>query len=236
MFQFLCYFVLSTTLFSAPNPRSLQPQVESLLTRDFETTVDSLEKLGPTAYLPLQTLAFDSNQSMEKRWKSLMALAKLAGSQSLPIVEKALTDSHWFMRSAGLTALEALDKKKSLKWAFEKLKSDPALMVRMKAFEVLRGQENNSITELFWQKLHSADSFHQNRSLWIRYDLAYELLQRPRKKDIQRWVSILHGRDNKLQAIASQALSKLSGQTSPSQDNQVSFWQEKYPQSQKNKL
>lgn len=232
MFQILSCFIFSTILFAAPPPRSVQSQIESLLLNDFERAVTSIEKLGTPAYRSLQILAFDKKRPMENRWKSLMVLTRLAGNQSLPAVERALNDGDWFMRSAGLTALETLDTKKSQEWAFKKLKSDRALLVRMKAFELLRGKPNNSITELFWHKLNSADSFHQNKSLWIRHDLAYELMQRPRKRDIKRWVNILHGKDSKLQTIASQALSKLSGQTSPNVDNQISYWQEKYPLSQ----
>ncbi len=229
---FSCLF-FSTALFATPNPQSVQPQIEGLLLNDFERAVTSVERYGEPAYEVLQALAFDDRLPMENRWKSLMVLTKLAGHKSLPVLEKALQDRHWFMRSAGLTAIGSVDKKKSVQWAYKKFKSDPALMVRMKAFELLRDKQNNSITELFWHKLNSADSFHQDKSLWIRQDIAYELLQRSRKKDLKRWVDVLHGKDSKLQAIASQALSKLSGQTSLSVESHVSYWKKIYPQSEK---
>ena len=75
-------------------------------------------------------------------------------------------------------------------------------------------------------------SIHRNKSLWIRSDLAQLLVRQPRKKDLKRWVRLLHDKDRKLQVIASLALEKLHNE-GPDSSHPVSFWQERFPQSKK---
>ena len=90
-----------------------------------------------------------------------------------------------------------------------KTESDPALLVRMKALEILKDETGDKYKELFWKKVYSPDSLNGKKSLWIRNDIARILMQDPRKKDLKRWVRLLHEHDRRLQTIASKALSKI---------------------------
>lgn len=147
---------------------------------------------------------------METRWKSLTLLAQLAKKPG-PHIDKALRSSQWFMRSAGLTALESLDMKKAKSWARYQLQKDPALMVRMKAFEVLAKEPDDKTLDLFWQKISSSDSYHHKKSLWIRNDLAVALSKHPRKKDLNKWVQLLHDPEQQIQKAAAHVLTKIHG-------------------------
>ena len=126
------------------------------------------------------------------------------------------------MRSAALTALERINRSMARRQAFDRLNKDPALMVRAKALDILQSQFGEDVAELFWKKFHSADSFHNNRSLWIRKNLAVSLMKNPRKKDTQCWIQLLHGPDEDIQQVAALALSKINNHSSPNKD--VSFW------------
>ena len=194
--------------------------------------LQQIEQLGKASHSVLEKLAFTEKYPMKTRWKAFMLLSISMGEQSIPMVKKALQSKTWFMRSAGLVALQSLDPQGAKKWAYRILNNDPALMVRMKAVEVLQQNPSEEVTELFWKKVYSADSLHRDKSLWIRSDLAQVLVKDPRKKDLQRWVRLLHDEDKKLQVIASLALEKLHN-NGPDSAHPVSFWQERFPAGQK---
>ncbi len=193
-----------------------------------------LSPWGSRVYGPLKSLAFNEKIPMRTRWKSFMVYTQMAGGSSLPIVNQALKHQDWFMRSAALTALEKIDESLVRIWAFRKLDEDPALMVRARAFDILQKWSGEDIRELFWKKLYSADSFHNDRSLWIRKSLAMSLMEKPEKKDISRWVRLLHGSDDDLQQVAAMALFRInSGRDGEGRDSSlrtdVSFWKKQYP-------
>ena len=216
-------------LFAVPHEISFEEKVFHSLRKPHQQAVDSVTELGSPSYEKLQEISFNDKFPMNTRWKSFMVMTQVAGMKSVPDIKKALLSTTWFMRSAGLTALSQLDGPSARKWALQKLDKDPSLMVRMKAFEILSAKSDEQVIELFWQKLYSKDSFHKNKSLWIREDLAHRLLERPRQRDASRWIQVLHDSDPKLQVIASQALADLNKETSVG-GKDVSYWQQKYPQ------
>jgi hypothetical protein len=226
----LVAFITVFYTYGAIPPQSYS--LEAILKNSQEESVAMLKKMGPSTQKQLENLAFNGSEPMERRWKSVMLLTLTQGKESLPIIKKALADKEWFMRSAGLTALQKIDQDVAKKMAFEKLKMDPALMVRMKALEILRHQPNAQTRQLFWSKLSSKDSFHQNKSLWIRRDIALELARQPQQKDLNKWVSLLHESEPEMQAIASRALAKIDQSSAEKSELSVSYWREKYPKNQ----
>jgi hypothetical protein len=228
----LILLVFSPSLFAAVKNQSFNDKVLQILEKPHQEAVNQVKYQSPSSISMLKEIAFDEKQSMNIRWKSFMVLTEVEGLKSLNEIKKALTNSTWFMRSAGLTALSTLDKQGAKKWAYQKLHRDPALLVRMKALEILQSDMDESIVELFWNKLNAKDSFHLNKALWIREDIAQVLLKSPRQKDLSKWVKLLYDKEKKFQIIASAALSRLHpNQNNSSQD--LSFWQKKYPQSVK---
>lgn len=228
--KILFFVVLSFSISShgAIQAQSQQEKIILELRKPHELAVKNLEVLGTSTYSDLKKIAFAERFPMKTRWRSFMALTSLKGKKSLPEIKKALTHSVWFMRSAGLTAMEVQFPNGAKKWAFKLLDKDPALMVRMKALETLRNVNDDKVTELFWKKVYSSDSLHRNRSLWIRNDLAKILANRPRKKDLKRWVRLLHDKDIDLNQVASTVMAKLHKDVSI-KGEQVSFWQKRFP-------
>ena len=225
--------VLSVLFFSqvslaAVKRTTFDSHILSTLNHSHEQAVQKVRRQGRRSLEQLRTIAFDQATPMKTRWKSFMVFTEVLGKESLPEIKKALLSKTWYMRSAGLTAMNSLDSHAARKWAYQKLGKDKALMVRMKALEILQNSMDTKVTELFWNKLYAKDSFHMNKSLWIREDLAKLLLKKPRKKDLAKWVKLLHGEDLKLQGIASQALAKLNKVDPLSK--KVSYWQERFPQ------
>lgn len=220
-------FLLLPLILAAVSTESVEQSVAYALRAPHEMAVASIKQMGQPAVERLQQMAFSDKWPMKTRWKAFMVFTHVQGKQSTEAIKKALLSSTWYMRSAGLTALKSIDSLGAKKWAYKLLSTDPALMVRMKAVEILQETPDEKVTELFWKKINSQDSVHRQKSLWIRGDMARVLMQQPRTKDLKRWLSLLHQTDKELQQIASIALSKLH--KTPSSSNSVSYWQRKYP-------
>ena len=235
---------LISLAFSMPNPQSkqtlshgnlkdfggLEEEIFYSLRLPHNLAVENLSKWGKEVHDPLKGLAFNEKMPMRTRWKSFMVYIKLAGFESVPSVKQALEDNEWFMRNAGLTALEQIDSSLARKWAMEKLEKDPALMVRDKAVDILSKNLDSQVRDLFWKKLHSPDSFYNKRSLWIRRKLAVPLMENLKKGEGSHWVRLLYGEDDELKQMAVFALSKINDH--PTINKDVSYWKDQYPKPQ----
>lgn len=220
--------------FSAIPSKKTNSEFEKALSAPLKIAVSEIYKMGPTAYRELNNIAFDATQSMNVRWKSFMVMTTIGGDKSLPEIDKALRDSVWFMRSAGLLAMQKVDRDKAINWARHLFKNDPALLVRLKATDVLRTVPDDTTKDLFWEKLYSKDNFHRDESLWIRDKIAAHLADYPRKQDFTKWKKALFDGDLKVQNQAVRAIEKITGQAKEGDEvSRVSFWQSKYMESKK---
>lgn len=192
-----------------------------------EVAVNQVRAMGGSAIEKLKQVSFDNKLPIKTRWRAFMVFTDVAGVQSLPQVKQALVSDTWFMRSAGLLAMQKIDRQGAKKWAFKILSRDPALMVRMKALEVLEDDSSPKVRQLFWEKIYSQDSSYRNQSLFIRKDIAKILVKDPKKMERDQWVKLLHEQDRDLQAIAGQALAKIFD--NPERGAEVSFWRAKFP-------
>ncbi|MCJ8277756.1 MAG: HEAT repeat domain-containing protein [Bdellovibrionales bacterium] len=217
-----------------PPQKQSQSTFERALQAPLKIAVAEIYKMGPKAYRKLNNMAFDSANNMNTRWKSFMVMTSIGKKKSLPEIDKALRDDQWYMRSAGLIAMSKVYRKKSLEWAQFLLKKDPALLVRLKAVEVLSAVPGNKYKKLFWSKLYSKENFHRKQSLWIREKLVSHLADYPQKSDLKLWKKALSDTDEKIQAQAVRALEKLSGKVSSEDpETRISLWQEKLAKSTK---
>lgn len=220
---------LGTTSLAAVPSQNIDESIIQSLRVPHKHALQSLKALGGDSTQRLKEIAFDEKIPMGTRWNAFMVLTQLDKTKSWAHIHQALHSETWFMRSAALTALKSTDSKKAQEWAAKILQSDRALLVRMKAIEVLSDVKDDKTTELFWQKLYANDSFHLNKSLWIRDDITQLLLRRPRKKDLKRWVQLLHDREEKFQAMAVVALAKITKTDAKLAGNDLASWQKRYP-------
>lgn len=231
MIQCFLLMISFNFLWSVPQPNnSLEVQVAESLRNTRFVAAEKIRVKGTRAKNILEEMAFDKNHSMNTRWKSFMVFVEVEKENSLPAITRALNDSTWFMRSAGLTALNSINQRLAHKWSYKILQKDPALMVRMKAFEILKDSKDSQVNNLFWRKIFSEDSQHKSKSLIIRGDMARALLQNPKQEDRGRWIKLLHENDRELQMIATQALQILSPKDLKDK-NEVSYWKQRYPES-----
>lgn len=229
--SFLFSFLVLTSMSHAAVPRASTATSIKEFEMDHALGVKSLKQKGAASHNQLRELAFDSGQPMKTRWKAFMLYTQVKQKASFPIIKKALLSKTWYMRSAGLTALQKIDRQAAKKWAYSKLNQDPALLVRMKAFEILKNDSDPKIKALFWKKLHSKENVHKNKSLWIRSDLAKALMKLSDANDSAKWARLLYDQDEKIRKVAALALGRIHRKDQSQSVLSLKDWQAKYPQS-----
>jgi hypothetical protein len=230
--NFLLSLALSLSVHALPQKNSrLQMDIGQALRLPHNQALSSVRSLGSGAVEPLKKVAFNEKLPMGTRWKAFMVVVEIEKSKSLAFVDEALKSKTWYMRSAGLTALTKIYPLRAKAWARKLLKNDPALMVRMKAVEILQEDKDKKTVRLFWEKIFSSDSQRAGKSLWIREDLVRILSQSPQKRDLKNWAKLLHDTDPKIQRLASLMMNALHrGQGFG--EKSLSQWQGQFPETQ----
>ena len=177
----------------------------------------TLSKYGRTGFMVLKYFVFSDKEAMPFRWKALTSLARLYPKQSRPVVEAALRSPKWFLRNAGLIAMEIISPRESVRWAANLL-NDSALVVRTAAVNVIKKHKASQYKVQLLGKLNAPDSFYKNQSLWIRYHIASALADFCEPGEERMFISFLKDPDERLHSSAITALEKLTGKSFRSSD------------------
>lgn len=180
---------------------------EEILTLPEKNRYLVAEKKSDELYPVLIEFSKSEKKSMQTRWKALTLAVHLVGEKSLPEVEQALKAPEWFMRNAGLVALQSIDPEKA-KARAKGLMKDKALVVRSAAVEVIGNDLDTSTRDLFWDELEASYNFRQKQGLWVRGQILEKLAAHPEKKEIPLFVKALKDKDLKLHSSAIAALER----------------------------
>ena len=224
-------FVFAATAQAAPTPLNSDKylSVQEALNLPMENRASALKAQGKKGEVILAQLMFDQEASMELRWKAITSVGIL-GTQSLkPQLKKALVAKEWFVRNAGLVALESMDKAEAKTWA-KKLLDDNALVVRSAAVDTLARLDDRTATSILWNKLRAKENFRGSQSLWIRKQITLALARLDKADSNGRFVDLLNDRDEGVQEAAIKALEHRTGQKLGSDKEPVKFkrayWQQ----------
>ena len=215
--------------------------VKMILQLPPKNRVTVLRNYGSVSFVVLRSFIFSNNLSMQLRWHALISLAHAYPDAATAVVESALQSSTWFLRNAGLIAMEFINSERALYWAGELL-NDPALVVRTAAVKMIRERKASQYKYLLVHKLNSEDSFYKNRSLWIRHHIVYALADFSESGEEQFFISLLDDEDERLYPPAIIALEKLTDKSfrstrigeQRSSDRQKHQWLSWWSQRQKN--
>lgn len=165
------------------------------------------------SYKSLRATAFSEHEDMNVRWKALVKMVEMKKSGSRPDLEKALKSKVWYMRNVALLALDSFDQDAAFEAAKGQL-DDPALVVRSAAVEILAKNRKRSdeARELLWKELHDRQNKVQNRSLWIREQIAKHLSIDPKQEERQKFLKLVEEKEDQLRDQAQVALLKLQSQ------------------------
>jgi HEAT repeat protein len=224
--------ILSQNSFAAKMPAPTLAQtlsVKEALMLPLENRGSVLKAQGAKAEAALTALMFDKNASMDIRWRAVTAAGLLGGNTLKPQVEKALAANEWFIRNAGLIALESMDKSQAKVWA-KKLLNDKALIVRSAAVDTLTRLDDQSAAAILWKKLDSKENFRGAQSLWIRKQITIALARLDKGESHGKFIGLLEDRDEAVQEAAIRALELRTGQKLGTDKEPVKFkrayWQQ----------
>ncbi|MDE0119151.1 MAG: HEAT repeat domain-containing protein [Bdellovibrionales bacterium] len=203
----------SSTTLSAKDYRNIR----MILGLPLENRKEALSNYGTNGFIVLKQLVFSNKETMPIRWKALTSLARLYPEKSLPIVLRALRDSTWFLRNAGLIAMDIIDPKEGMRWAGPLL-NDSSLIVRTAAVSIIKKHKASQYKMQLLEKLNAPDSFYKNKSLWIRYHIVSALADFCEPGEEKMFISFLQDADEKLHSPAISALERLTGKTFPVSD------------------
>ena len=161
-------------------------------------------------YQSLKRIAFSDSYDMSERWKSIIEMSQIQHKDRLPDLRKALKSQTWFIRNAALLAIEKMDAKLAEVEAI-KLLSDPALVVRSAAVEVLAKRMRSSALarKALWEELQDKQNFIQKESLWIRPQIIQHLAKSPLPADKSLFQSMLADSNSQVQDLARSALAEI---------------------------
>ena len=206
--------------------------IKMILDLPLKNRIQALSNYGLRGFVILERLVFSSAEKMPVRWKALISLARLYPEKSLPLVQKALRSSVWFLRNAGLIAMEIINPKESVRWAGYFL-SDPSLVVRTAAVNMIKKHKASQYKIQLIGKLNAPDSFYKNKSLWIRYHIASALVEFCEPGEEKMFISFLKDPDERLHSSAIVALEKLTGKTFRASGKEREIAKEKVVKTQK---
>jgi hypothetical protein len=160
----------------------------------------------------IKEIAYDSERSLQTRWKALVLSAELKPELADLEMRKAATQSEWFMRNAALVGLRVTQPREARELAL-KLLSDKALIVRSAALATLDGVLNTKEREALWTELRQDRNFRKGQSLWLRSQILSRLAEKPEKSEARKFVAALKEKDQALHVAAIQGLEKLAGRS-----------------------
>lgn len=174
----------------------------------FFTTLQSFASLPKNR--DLASIAFNKDLTVKTRWRALMALAVTQEERSLVHLERAVRSKDWFMRNAGIIAMNQIAPEKALTWA-RRMIHDPALVVRTTAVLVFQQRGQISDRDLLWRELDNKINFKRGESLWIRHHIVTTLATLSSPSDVPKFLKLLDDSDQRVRRASVIALESLTG-------------------------
>ncbi len=206
--------------------------VEQALRLPAEERVSLLRKIGPKSYRDLHAIAFDPSRNYDIRWRAVISMAWLGGAESIVDLERALDNEEWYMRDAGLKGLEKINQTKAVIWA-KKLLSDPALIVRSAAVQVIHDLHDKTAESILWEKLNAPENFRGEQSLFIRRQILSALVDLASKGTQDKFAKLLNDKDKSLHLVAVEGLERAAGERKDENPRRsLELWRKQYAKNQ----
>jgi HEAT repeat protein len=175
----------------------------------------------------LEQMSFDTNLPLKNRWTAIMSLTLKDKYKSQRVLERAIKSPDWFMRDAGLLAMETVDSKRALALA-RKLLKDPALVVRTRAAKIFKRHGELQDQGLLWEELENQRNYRNGQSLWVRRHIVQALAKVSDQSHVYQFIRLLDDSDVRVSQSAVMVLEtltgqKLGGRTEP-HTHKVSYW------------
>lgn len=174
----------------------------------------------------LKALAFNRQQALDVRWRSITALGNLSAKSYRWELEEALKSPEWFMRNAALIAIQHDDRDFAIRWSKQLLK-DPALVVRTQAIKNLMDLKASAKEEV-WAALFAKSNFRNSKSLWVRNYMVQAMVEWASRADEKRFLRLLMDQDPSIQKWAILGLEKSTGLRLSNPDEPIALQKRKW--------
>lgn len=189
-----------------------ESNIRMIINLPTKNRIHALIRYRKNSFITLKKFVFSPQENMSIRWKALTSLARVYPDKSYGTIKKALNSSEWFLRNAGLIALEIISPQDSLKKANDFL-NDPSLIVRTAAVDLIKKYKAIQFKIYLIQKLHAPDSYYKNSSLWIRSHIVSTLADFATPGEEKMFISLLQDPDQRLHKYSILALENITGKT-----------------------
>lgn len=198
---------------AVPNNKQyiLKSETEKALYLPIEKRYQELKAQGPDAYSNLVKIMNDEKEEIEMKWRSVTAMAEIAGELAKPELNRARQSKYWYLRNAALLSMVQVDPELSQKWAREML-TDKALVVRSAAVDILKKFKDPKSKEILWAQLKSKENFRGKQGLWIRPQIVEALSHIEGRGSEEKFISLLEDQDASLYNTVILALEKMTDQ------------------------
>ena len=181
-----------------------------------------------SVYDSLISVANDSDRTMNLRWRALTSAAALRREKAEPDLLKAAKAPEWFMRNAALVSLNEFVPAQSVALA-RRLVTDPALVVRSAAVEVLARNGGPNERALLWKEMGADYNRRGGQSLWIREQIVRALAEKPDHAELPLFSSLLKEKNEAIQKASMHGLERITGlkmgEAKTPHNRQVRLWQ-----------
>jgi hypothetical protein len=203
--------LLSVLLLSTPGVHALGAyEMNTLLSQPIEARLKLFRGAKLEGEKFLRATAFNDKAALQSRWRALTTLGRLDAARFASDLERALTGKEWFMRNAGLIALQTANRDFAVKWSM-RLVTDPALVVRTQAVRNLIQLDGRESEALLWREIFSARNFRGRQSLWVRAHMAEALARFGSPGHARAFRRLLLESDERLHKWAVMGLEKTTG-------------------------
>ena len=177
------------------------------LPRHIKSKAAAVQIGAESRYQIQKDIAFSKKESMQNRWKAVIAMSEMKGVQSVVDLKRLARMDEWFLKNAALIALNKVSSTEAQDMA-KNLILDKALVVRSMAVEILKEKNSSEIRNIFWKELEKPYNFRGKNSLWIRKQILSALAQKPNHQEEEQFSRYLNDRDSEVTQIAYRAYSE----------------------------
>ncbi len=162
----------------------------------------------PHYFIYLKHIFQTQKSSPSMKWQALMSMTRLNPQQAQPSIDQALNSSDWFLKNAGLIALEIIQPESAVRKASEFL-DHPALMLRTASVELIQRRKAKQYKDILWTQLGAEENFRNGKSLWVRYTIAQTLSEFSDHTDQDLFLTLLEDTDPRIHSIAIRTLQRI---------------------------
>ncbi len=165
---------LLATLGWIPVQAAASSELGGYLKKPLQSRIKLFQQTGESGRGYLRRVAFDSQSELRTRWRAVTTMGKWDAAGFQPELNRALTSKEWFMRNAGLIAMQFAPRAQAIEWS-TRLLHDPALVVRTQAVRNIISLRATESEAVLWQEIFAEKNFRSGESLWVRGHMAEAL-------------------------------------------------------------